>query len=161
MNMIDHDAQNYLYREFPEHNCWDYKNKTWTRRRSHKKVVGRIYTVSPFHEKKFNLRVLLNHVKGPTGFDDLLTVNGITYPTFKLAAEQRGLVHNYNSIRQCLLEARDIQMPSALRRLFATILVFCLPIGVRELWNEFYPYIVEDYPSTSVTTETQINFSMI
>ena len=52
-------------------------------------------------------------------------------------------------------------MPSALRRLFATILVFCLPVGVRELWNEFYPYIVEDYPSTSVTTETQINFSMI
>ena len=45
-------------------------------------------------------------------------------------------------------------MPSALRRLFATILVFCLPIGVRELWNEFYPYMVEDYPSTSVTTET-------
>ena len=45
-------------------------------------------------------------------------------------------------------------MPSALRRLFATILVFCLPTGVRELWNEFYPYMEEDYPSTSVTTET-------
>ena len=45
-------------------------------------------------------------------------------------------------------------MPSALRRLFATILVFCLPVGVRELWNEFYPYMVEDYLSTSVTTET-------
>ena len=45
-------------------------------------------------------------------------------------------------------------MPSTLRRLFATILVFCLPIGVRELWNEFYPYMAEDYPSTSVTTET-------
>ena len=46
-------------------------------------------------------------------------------------------------------------MPSTLRRLFATILVFCLPIGVRELWNEFYPYMAEDYPSTSVTTETR------
>ena len=83
MNMINHDARNYLYREFLEHYRWDYKNKTWTRRRSHKKVVDRIYTVSPFDGKKFNLCVLLNHVKGPTGFDDLLTVNGITYPTFK------------------------------------------------------------------------------
>ena len=46
-------------------------------------------------------------------------------------------------------------MPSALRRLFATILVFCLPTGVRELWNEFYPYMEEYYPSTSVTTETR------
>ena len=87
MNMIDHDARNYLYREFPEHYCWDYKNKKWTQRRSYKKVVGRIYTVSPFDGEKFNLRVLLNHVKGLTGFDDLLTVNGITYPTFKQAAE--------------------------------------------------------------------------
>ena len=25
MNMIDHDAQNYLYKEFPEHYCWDLK----------------------------------------------------------------------------------------------------------------------------------------
>ncbi|XP_050277829.1 uncharacterized protein LOC126719302 [Quercus robur] len=154
MNTIDHDARNYLYREFPEHYCWDHKNKTWTQRRSHKKVVGRVYTVSPFDGEKFNLRVLLNHVKGPTGFDDLLTVNGITYPTFKQAAEHRGLLENDNSIRQCLLEARDIRMPSALRRLFAKILIFCLLIGVRELWNEFYPYMIEDYPSTSVTTET-------
>ncbi|XP_075640437.1 ATP-dependent DNA helicase PIF1-like [Castanea sativa] len=46
-------------------------------------------------------------------------------------------------------------MPLALRRLFATILVFCLPTGVRELWNEFYPYMVEDYPLTSVTTKTR------
>ena len=71
MNMIDHDARNYLYREFPEHYYWDYKSKTWTRRRSYKKVVGGVYTVSPFDGKKFNLHVLLNHVKGPTGFNDL------------------------------------------------------------------------------------------
>ena len=97
------------------------------------------------------MHVLRNHVKGPIGFNNLLTVNGITYPTFKQAAEQRGLLKNDNSIRQCLL--RDIRMPSALRRLFATILVFCLPTRVRELWNEFYPFMVEDYPSTSVTAE--------
>ena len=117
--------------------------------------MGKIYTVSPFDGEKFNLRVLLKHVKGPTGFDDLLTVNGITYLTFKQVAEQRGLLENDNSIRHCLLEARDIRMPSALRRLFAIILVFCLPTRVRELWNEFYPYMVEDYPSTFVTTKTR------
>ena len=49
--------------------------------------MGRVYTVSPVDGEKFNLHVLLNHVKGPTGFDDLLTVNGITYPNFKQAAE--------------------------------------------------------------------------
>ena len=117
--------------------------------------MGKVYIVSSFDGEKFNLGVLLNHVKEPTGFDNLLIVNGITYPTFKQAAEQRGLLENYNSIRQCLLEVRDIRMPSTLRRLFATILVFFLPTGVRELWNELYPYMVEDYPLTSVTTKTR------
>ena len=76
---------------------------------------------------------VLNHVKGPTRFDDLLTVNGINYPTFKQAAKERGLLENDNNIRQCLLGARDIRMLSALRRLFATILVFCLPTRARKL----------------------------
>ena len=75
--MIDYDTGNYLYREFSEHYCWNYTNKTWTRR-SHKKVMGRIYTISSFHGEKFNLCVLLIHVKGPIEFDDLLTVNGFT-----------------------------------------------------------------------------------
>lgn len=43
-----------------------------------KEVMGRIYTISSFHGEKFNLCVLLNHVKRPIGFDDLLTVNGLT-----------------------------------------------------------------------------------
>ena len=80
--------------------------------------------------EKFYLLVLLNHVKGPIGFDDLLTFNGITYLNYKQAAEQRGLLENDNSIRQCLFEATNIRMPTALRRLFATILVFCQPVGV-------------------------------
>ena len=42
------------------------------------KVMGRIYTISSFHGEKFNLCVLLIHVKGPIEFDNLLTVNGFT-----------------------------------------------------------------------------------
>ncbi|KAL0381182.1 UNVERIFIED_CONTAM: hypothetical protein Sangu_0182500 [Sesamum angustifolium] len=40
-------------------------------------------------------------------------------------------------------------MPSALRRLFATILLYCEPSGVRMLWEENYPHMIEDYPSSS------------
>ena len=65
--------------------------------------MGRIYTVSPFDGDKFYLCVLLNHVNGPIGFDNLLIVNGITHPTFKQAVKERSLLENDNSIRQCLL----------------------------------------------------------
>ena len=98
MNTIDADARQYLYREFLEHYCWNRNSKSWRRRISHKKVIGRIYTVSPSEGERFYLRVILNHVKGPTEFQDLLTVNEITYPTFKQAAKQRGLLENDNSI---------------------------------------------------------------
>ena len=52
-----------------------------------------------------------------------------------------------------MLEAANIRMPLALRRLFATILVFCDPTGVQDLWNEFYLHMVDDYPSSSITTD--------
>ncbi|XP_024190810.1 uncharacterized protein LOC112194807 isoform X4 [Rosa chinensis] len=148
INRMDEDARTYLYREIPEHYRWDNSNKIWVKRRRNYKVIGRIYSVSPSEGEKFYLRVLLNHVRGPRSFRDLLTVNGVLQPTFKQAAEKQGLLENDNSIRQCLLEASAIRMPSTLRRLFVTILVYNEPIGVRTLWDEFFPFMVEDYPSS-------------
>ncbi|XP_068328165.1 ATP-dependent DNA helicase PIF1-like [Pyrus communis] len=118
------------------------------------KVIGRIYAVSPAEGEKFYLRILLNHVRGPTSFTNLRTVNGVLHPTFKQAAEQQGLLERDDNIRQCLLEASIIQMSSALRRLFVTILVYCAPIGVRELWDEFCPFMMEDYVSMTNITPT-------
>ncbi|XP_024156320.1 ATP-dependent DNA helicase PIF2-like [Rosa chinensis] len=82
-------ARQYLYREFPERFRWIGKHKTWEERQTNQKVIGRIYTVSPSEGEKFYLRVLLNHVRGPTSYEDLRTVDGISQPTFKKAAEQR------------------------------------------------------------------------
>ncbi|KAL6225029.1 hypothetical protein ACLB2K_003881 [Fragaria x ananassa] len=154
-NTLSEDVPKYLYREFPEHYRWDSTHKTWEARETNQKVIGRIYTVSPLEGEKFYLRVLLNHVRGPKSFEDIRKVDGITQPTFKKAAEQRGLLEDDQSIRQCLREASNIRMPSSLRRLFVTILVYCMPQGVRSLWEEFYPFMVEDYPSSSNTNNSR------
>ncbi|KAK4385933.1 hypothetical protein Sango_2717300 [Sesamum angolense] len=86
----------------------------------------------------------------------MIHVNNLHYPTFKQAAEKRGFLEEDDSIRQCLIEARAVRMPSALRRLFATILLYCQPTGVRRLWEENYPYMIEDYPSSSSTNNVLI-----
>ncbi|CAN6545975.1 unnamed protein product [Malus baccata var. baccata] len=140
--------------EIPSHYRWIQAQRKWSKRMNRNKVIGRIYTVSPAEGEKFYLRILLNHVRGPTSFTNLRTVNGVLHPTFKQAAEQRGLLERDDSIRQCLLEASTIQMSSALRRLFVTILVYCAPIGVRGLWDEFYPFMIEDYVSMTNITPT-------
>ncbi|KAF7815403.1 uncharacterized protein G2W53_029372 [Senna tora] len=149
MNRVDPETRNYLYIEFPQHYTWVKNPPEWKRWRSHKKVIRRIYTISPSEGDKLYLRFLLLHVKGAKDVDDLLTYNGIKYPTFKEAAIQRGLLENYVSIRQCLQEASTFRSPVALRRLFVTVLLYCQPTGVMELWNEFHHFMMEDYPSTS------------
>ncbi|CAN6703406.1 unnamed protein product [Malus baccata var. baccata] len=154
LNHVDAEARRYVYMEIPSHYRWIQAQRKWSKRMNRNKVIGRIYAVSPAEGEKFYLWILLNHVRGPTSFTNLRTINGVLHPTFKQAAEQQGLLERDDSIRQCLLEASTIQMSSALRRLFVTILVYCAPIGVRGLWDEFYPFMIEDYVSMTNITPT-------
>jgi hypothetical protein len=77
--------------------------------------------------------VLLNHVVGATSFIDLRTVSSELLPTFREAVERRGLIEADNTLHESLAKATQWMMPHALRRLFATILVFCEPSDVLDL----------------------------
>ncbi|KAI5402370.1 hypothetical protein KIW84_050113 [Lathyrus oleraceus] len=156
LNLQDPQARKYLYREIPEHYCWNKWDMEWHRRRSTRKVIGRIYTVSPSEGDKFYLQLLLSHVIGPTSWEYLLTNNGMTFSTFKKSAEDRGFLETDHSIRDCLVETTSIRMPYALRRLFVTILIFCEPTDVRGLWNEFFTHMVEDYQTANNVVESNL-----
>ncbi|KAG6726965.1 hypothetical protein I3842_02G107600 [Carya illinoinensis] len=93
--------------------------------RKKKIVIGRIVTANPFEGKRYYLRILLNHVRGPLLFDDLKIVDGAVIPTFREAATMHDL-----------------------RRLFATILVYCNPTNPRELWERFEQDMSDDFKST-------------
>jgi PIF1-like helicase/Helitron helicase-like domain at N-terminus len=138
------EARNYLYREFPEHFTWDKSSKKWNQRKRGCEV-GRVVYAPPTDPGRYYLRILLNHVRGPTSFEDLLTFEGVTYPSFRASAEARGLIERDDSLSECLLEAASFQFPSALRRLFATILVFCEVVNARELWDKHFMDMSEDY----------------
>lgn len=83
--------------------------------------------------ERYYLRVVLNHVTGATSFDDVKMVNGEILPTFHEATERRGLIEGDNTLDDSLTKSSLFEMPSSLRRLFATILVFCGPSDVRGL----------------------------
>ena len=84
------------------------------------------------------MRILLNHIKGLTSFQDLLSYNGIQYLSFKETAQERGLLESDDSILECLRETASFQMSLAMRRLFATILVYSQPTNVRNLWDTHF-----------------------
>ncbi|XP_026428485.1 uncharacterized protein LOC113324378 [Papaver somniferum] len=134
-NACDPRAREFLYREFPERYCWDTKSKEWRRRRSTQKSIGRVYTVPSCAGKVWFLRHILNHITGPTSFDDLLFVDGERCRTFKRAGEKLELLENDQSARASLAEATTVKIPSSLRRKISSILNFCNLSGVRELWD--------------------------
>ncbi|KAG6679025.1 hypothetical protein I3842_14G110200 [Carya illinoinensis] len=123
LNQVDENARTLLYKEFLEFYVWSQQYKEWT----HRKKKTRYY-----------LQILLNHVRGPLSFEDLRTVDGVVAPTFREAATMHGLLQRDSSLQDCLHEAFLYQMPSSLRRLFATIL----------LWERFEQDMSVDFRST-------------
>jgi ATP-dependent DNA helicase PIF1 len=107
--------------------------------------VGIIVSAHLAEGERFYLRLLLNHVTGATSYADLRTIDGDTLPSFREAAQRRGLLEADDTIDECLNEAALYQMPSTLRRLFATILVYCEPNDVAELWQRYLDAMSEDY----------------
>ena len=74
----------------------------------------------PSEDEQYYLHLLLTKVKGARSFEELKMVNDIMCATFK----ERCFLENDDEHQQCMAEASEFQMPSQLRDLFATLLVF-------------------------------------
>jgi len=136
----DDEARKLHYDDVPQHYTWNASSTRWVKRRRlclGDKTIGRMYSVSPSDSERFHLRLLLLNVRGPRSFDDLRTVDGTVYSTFKEAAWHRGLLLDDAEYKHCLEEAAGWQMPVQLRQLFAVILVFGTPQNPLELWTSF------------------------
>ncbi|XP_026428946.1 uncharacterized protein LOC113324879 [Papaver somniferum] len=136
-NACDPTARQWLYREFPEHYKWDKATMKWQKRRTKQRVIARVYFVPPTAVERF--------------------VDRKQFRIFKTAAGARGLLENDNSLRACMAEAATNKMPSALRTLFGSILVFFNSMDTRKLWEEFFNDMVEDYASSSDTSSAYLS----
>nr|GEV57667.1 hypothetical protein [Tanacetum cinerariifolium] len=152
LNEIDTNARQYLYRDIPRYYTWNKSTRVWKRRKQGK-MKGIMVFTNPAEGERFYLRMLLQHVKGPTGFDYLYTVDDVLYTTFRKAALEKGLIKSDSYIHECLRESSTHKLPYALRRLFGTILIFCEPEDVRKLWDDHYESLSEDYTINCASVE--------
>ncbi|XP_074319211.1 uncharacterized protein LOC141656277 [Silene latifolia] len=109
-----------LYGEFTTKYRWDKSEKRWIKRRKKLIMIGRLVFVAPSEGERYFLRLLFLHIRGPKSFEELKTVNGYKYATFQETAVKCRLIEEDDTVNLCLSEACEVQMPSALRRLFAT-----------------------------------------
>ena len=76
LNKVDAVARRYLYRDIPQYFTWNSSSRRWNRRKKGA-MRGRLVSANPAEGERFYLRVLLSHVKGPTGWEYLYTVNEV------------------------------------------------------------------------------------
>jgi len=133
-----------VYQDFPEHFTFSAKTG-WSPRRTRAVAIGRVFSASIRDVERFNLRVLLNHVKGPTSFEDLRTYGGVVYGTFKEAAAARGLMADDAEWDAALQEASLVAFPHNIRSLFAMILEFETVADASTLWDKHKAALCEDY----------------
>ncbi|KAG2194274.1 hypothetical protein INT47_009684 [Mucor saturninus] len=153
-NVVNEEARQYLYTEFPTYFVWVKKGKTWSpRKRSEKGTISRVYAVSPRDVEKYCLRILLHNVCGATSFADIRTVNGHLYESNQAACRALGLLLDDNEWSACMEEAASYQIPSSLRRLFAVLLVFCEVSDPFVLWMSHRTSMIEDYLHLARTNE--------
>ncbi|XP_026383485.1 uncharacterized protein LOC113278984 [Papaver somniferum] len=143
-NQEDEFARTLLYKQFPEHYMWDKPLKQWKRRQRDNKVISRVNIFSTRSEN-YHLRLILKNIRGTTSFENLLKVGDNMFSTYKEATQHLCLLESDTPIRDTLLEDVQVDMPWSLRRLFCMLLDLCNPTGVREFWDEFFPYMIEDH----------------
>ncbi|RCN28648.1 hypothetical protein ANCCAN_25608 [Ancylostoma caninum] len=99
--------------------------------------IARMWSVSPKLRELYAVRKLLFNRAGVTSFEALRTYNGTVYQTFMEAAKAAGYIETESEWEDCLLHASKVEMPSAIRRLFVQILLYCKPANVLDLWQKF------------------------
>ncbi|KAI3470148.1 hypothetical protein Pfo_026811 [Paulownia fortunei] len=133
------EARKYLYRKFSKFSkyyVWDKQGKCWKERKK-RDVIERINTANPIEGEIYYLRFLLNHIQN--------------------SSTKIGLLESDLSIIECLNEVVTFQMPHELRRVFAIILVYCVPTNVRVLWETYFEAMSENFKRESkISVELQV-----
>ena len=92
--------------------------------------------------------MLLLHVRGPTAFETLRTINGVICATYQGACKELDLFEGDEHWENILSEAAISESAAKLRELFIVILIFCQPSDPIDLWNKFPNDLCEDILST-------------
>ncbi|XP_038701878.1 uncharacterized protein LOC119998611 [Tripterygium wilfordii] len=141
-NQRHHEARELSYLEFPTKWVWHNAERTWKKRKSGK-CIGRIYYTHPTSGERYYLRMLLNFVKGATSFEDIRTVDGVVYGTFKEACYALGLLGDDKEWSECLEEVAIWATGEQVRQLFATLLLFCEVSNPYALWTKHSEILVD------------------
>ncbi|CAH9068975.1 unnamed protein product [Cuscuta epithymum] len=141
------EARLLTYAEFPQKFVWKKETREWAPRKQ-AFAIGRVYYVHPGSGESYYIRCLLNHIRGATSHEELRTLNGVTYDTFRDACYALGLLDDDREFIDAFNEGSHFSTAFCLRILFV-ILLWTESMGRPEhVWQKCWSYMAEDIQYT-------------
>lgn len=131
------------YLEFPSQFVWDGKKREWHPR--HKGFsLGRLTYVPPGAGERHYLGLLIPHTKGATCHEDIRTIDGVLYPTFKDACYSLGLLNDDREYVDGIQEASYWASAHYMRNLFAILLISSSMSSPEVVFNKTWECLSDD-----------------
>ena len=137
-----------------------YNEKKWILRKKGTNTLGRVHSIHPSKGEVFYLRMLLsdttlNHSAGKKSFEDLRTVNNVTYDSYKEACRALGMLKDDELWHMVMEDAKQLELPMQMRELFVTLMVFSDVNDPAALYEVFWEDMSEDYAYQLRSSEAQ------
>ncbi|XP_071713310.1 uncharacterized protein [Rutidosis leptorrhynchoides] len=157
-NVVNQEARSLTYVDFPTKFIWDKSNRVWRLRKNKTGAIGQIHHVAPASGDLFYLRILLNKVKGPTSYQDILKVDGILFDNFKDACYHLGLLDDDNEYIEAIKEAFFGEGGHFVRNLFAQLLLNNIMSRPEDVFDKTFEFLSVDVvhpnrPGTQIRIE--------
>ncbi|CAN7050018.1 unnamed protein product [Brassica rapa subsp. trilocularis] len=140
---IYEEAKDLTYVEFPSRFVYHASGREWTPRQQGE-AIGRVVYISPAAGDLYFLRILINVVRGPKGFEMMKVVGDVAFEEYKEACFARGLLDDDKEWHEAIEEPSYWATGRQLRRLFVIILVYCQVISPLKLWDHTWKFLAED-----------------
>ena len=86
-------------------------------------AIGRINHVPPKIDDAYHFRILINNIRGPKGFDDIKTVEGVVHQTYRDACYALDLLDDDKEYINGIEEANFWCSPKYVRKSFVIMLI--------------------------------------
>ncbi|KAG7589037.1 hypothetical protein ISN44_As07g013540 [Arabidopsis suecica] len=137
-------AKGLTYTQIPQFYTWDGKTRHFNMRKRPGKTLGRINYVPLIYEEGYYLRVLLNTQTGPESFEDLKTVNGVVYKSFKETCYALGLLDDDQEYIDTIKTTSFWATGNYLRCMFVVMLQSTTLSQPEVVWEKTWEHLTED-----------------
>ncbi|KAG5566136.1 hypothetical protein RHGRI_001911 [Rhododendron griersonianum] len=103
---------------------------------------------------------MTDEIRGAKCYEDVRTVNGVVYPTYKAACIALGLLDDDNEWGAALTEASTWASGSQLRNLFCSMLMFSEVTNPLELWENHWVDLTDDLQNRVRRLTGDVNLSL-